>query len=277
MEERLPTQEGITPEFNKSKKTVERSAAYPAITIEDALRFVGEVYKNFRNSFAKRDDIVSLIEGAHNRHVAAASYYGLLNRQKDSYQVSDLYKTVATPINETERRKALLEVFQSPNLNKELIDKFDGDVLPKEQQLIAHLSRFHRITTDAAPLAADVFIKNAKFCGVLDEANILNFKNVLLKLSDVNFQFAEVISEEKNKTQQQETQDVIIKNQDSSTTVLETKTPTTALLPEMVNEEKVKVRLTRKKFAYLIYPLDITKTDIQILKKEIEQLELTIE
>lgn len=49
------------------------------------------------------------------------------------------------------------------------------------------------------------------------------------------------------------------------------------LLGEMVNEEKVKIRLTGKKFAYLIYPDNLTKTDIEILKKQIEQLELMIE
>jgi hypothetical protein len=50
-----------------------------------------------------------------------------------------------------------------------------------------------------------------------------------------------------------------------------------ALLAEMVNEEKIKVRLTGKKFAYLIYPDNLNKTDIEILQKEIEQLALIVE
>jgi hypothetical protein len=42
----------------------------------------------------------------------------------------------------------------------------------------------------------------------------------------------------------------------------------------MVNEEKVRIRLTGGRFAYLIHPIDLSLVDIQILRKEIEKLEL---
>ena len=44
----------------------------------------------------------------------------------------------------------------------------------------------------------------------------------------------------------------------------------------MANEEKVKIRLSGGKFAYLIHPLNLTKIDIEILKKQIEQIELIV-
>jgi hypothetical protein len=65
----------------KSKK-VERSAAYPSISIPTALDFVAEIYKNFRSVFAKRDDILNLIEGSQIRFVAAGSYYRFLIEKK---------------------------------------------------------------------------------------------------------------------------------------------------------------------------------------------------
>ncbi|RZK01353.1 MAG: hypothetical protein EOO43_24795 [Flavobacterium sp.] len=259
----------------RAKKKVDRSAAYPARSIEDSLRLVGEIYKNFRNAFARRNDIVDLIENTHPRHIAAATHYGLLNREKDSYQVTELYKTIAiNGLDEREIKLSLLKAFGAPTLNQELIEKFDGDSIPNA--LVAHLSRFHRITEDAAPLAAEVFLKNAKYCGILDDNNVLNYKRNLLRLENP----AAVSSEQplvndKVNSATDTILDAIFK-EDLVAQAKASETPT-ALLPEMINEERVKVRLTGKKFAYLIFPLDITKTDIQILKKEIEQLELTIE
>lgn len=264
MEEQVSAQ-ASAPE--QKKRTVERSAAYPASTIEQSLSFVADFYKNFRYGLIKRDHIFSIMDGIHNRDLAAACYYTFLSRQKDSYQIADLYKTVSDPVSPKERQRALLEAFFSPNLNQELIEKFDGDELPPE--LVAHLSRFHRITKEAAPIAANVFIQNAKYCGVLSESNVLNFKKAMEKINNPDFEYVEVITEEKN---EQITPPVQPHIEDKP--LMEKPKQDPLLLDEMVNEERVKIRLTGKKFAYLVYPENLNKTDITIIKKQIEQLEL---
>lgn len=48
------------------------------------------------------------------------------------------------------------------------------------------------------------------------------------------------------------------------------------LLPEMANAEKVRIRLTDGKQAFLIHPIDLTTTDIAILQKQLDQLALLI-
>lgn len=245
----------------KSKK-VDRSAAYSAITIPEALEFTAEVYKNFRSAPTKREDIINLIEGAHNRHIAASTYYLFLNREKDTYQVSDLYKTIANPLSEKEKREGLLKAFGAPKLNKELIDKFDGDEVPKE--LVYHLVRFHRITDDAAPLAAEVFLKNAKYCGVLDDKNVLNYLNA------DNTPLTETIVEEikpGDKGSVKPVNDNPIQVEQNNTV------KQTLLIPEMTNADKIKIRLTENKFAYLEYPLSISIKDINILRKQLDVLE----
>ncbi|HEX8675670.1 MAG TPA: hypothetical protein VF700_00530 [Segetibacter sp.] len=267
-------------EVETRSKKVERSAAYPSISIPTALDFVAEIYKNFRSVFAKRDDILNLIEGSQIRFIAAGSYYRFLNREKDTYQVSELYKAIVQFTSEKEKKTALLEAFQSPKLYKELIEKFDGDQLPKE--LVAHLSRFHKITFDAAPIAADIFIKNAKYCGILDDNNVLNFKKKLsvIEVSDghLNEETREIKKEEathNNTEKSLTTGEGEVKTPPLQTNDIEKKQ---ILLEEMVNEERVKIRLTGRKFAYLIYPADtITKTDVAILQKEIEKLQLMVE
>ena len=131
----------------------------------------------------KREHIIDVIEGIRNRHIAAAAYYLLLEREKDSYLVTNLYRTIANPLSEKEKREAILQAFEAPKLNRQLLDKFDGDEIPKE--LTAHLTRFFSITEDAAPIAAAVFIENAKFCGVLSDDK-LNFKLAQARLDFSN-------------------------------------------------------------------------------------------
>lgn len=248
-----------------SKRKVDRSAAYPVLTIEDSLVLVADVYKNFRNEYAKRNDILNLIEGVHPRHIAAASHYGLLDREKDSYRVSELYKNIANPIDQTERKSNLRLALYKPSLYKELIDKFEGDVIP--ETLVYHLSRFHRITEDAAPLAADVFIKNLRYCGVINENGVLRYK-------DGNYQDDSTKVIIPNSSLPNEVSGLAADVKRAEPIAEQTQQK---LLPEIINEEKSKIRLTGGRFAYLIYPFDLNKKDIIILQKEIEQLELLVE
>lgn len=254
-----------------SKK--ERSAAYPARTIEESITLVAGIYKNFRNAFSKRDDILEIVEEVtHPRDIAAATYYLLLNREKDTYQVSDLFKTINSPLSEAERIAGLLKAFEAPKLYKELIEKFDGNEVPKE--LIIHLHRFHRITEDAAPLVADVFIKNAKYCGVLNEHNILNLKTPTpkAKIEDLTDFTLDPKEEFDFTSKEKEKPTNGVRNDFTQRQIEDVKQ-----LEQMVNSEEKKIRLTGGKFAILKYPLNLSSKDIEIFKKEIELLELLVE
>jgi hypothetical protein len=259
-------------------KKVERSTSYPAITIEDAIKFVGEVYKNFRSSIAKRDDIASVIEGFNHRQLAASSYYLLLTREKDTYQVSNTYLILTNPVLEKDRKKTeiekrgeLLKCFYAPKLYKQLIEKFDGDVIP--DTLIAHLVRFHGITPDAAPTAADVFLRNAKYCDLLSDGNKLNYKLAEARIDFSEYDEDNTPYEELGQINEKKTE---LNKNDSQRVHSEKNIPTPLQIPEMLNREEIKIKLTAGKFAVLIHPSVLNSTDIQILKKQIEQLELII-
>lgn len=248
----------------------ERSAAHPAISIDEAIKVVSEIHKNFRYNYAKRNDILDLVESAQVRSLAAATYYSLLDREKDSYKVSESYKKIANPIDEKEKQIALIGAFSKPTLYQELIEKFDGAEVPKE--LIVHLSRFHRITEDAAPNAAEAFIKSAKYCGVLDINNKLVFKEAALKISSPNFDPNTILDNSEVSTTENQNKEV--KEDDSNKVVpVAIHQPPQLLLTEMVNEEKVRVRLTENKFAYIIHPLNLTLKDLSILRKQLDVIE----
>jgi hypothetical protein len=247
-----------------SKK--ERSSAYPAKTIEDSLALVRSIYKNFRSDFVKRDDILDIVEEAsHPRDIAAATYYTLLNRVKDTYQVTELYKEIDLSIKDEEKNTALLFAFKAPKFNNELIQKFNKSEVPKE--LVIHLHRFHGITQDAAPLAADIFIKNATFCHVLNDKNILDIDNPV------------ILKEEKTKEGKEENfiSNTITVEKNNNDIEKNAVVKPLVLIEEMVDAEETKIRLTGGRFCILKHPSKLSSKDIEILKKQIEMLELLVE
>lgn len=272
------TQTDNAAQEQQPKKIVERSAAYPAISIEEAIRFIESIAKNFPGSpFINRDDIAAVLKTKpHNIHrdIAAAAHYGLLKRQKDSYQVTDLYKTISNPISEAEKAKCLLEVFGFPKLYQELLTKHDGHVIPPE--LKTHLIRFHKIAEKAAQEVADTFISNARYVGAANEHNILSYKQNLLKATTGGIEYAEVIPPDNSGNLHPDNQKPPPLGGNAGE---EGKPPAhdQLFLNEMNNQEKLKIRLSEGKFAYLIYPLNLNSKDIIILNKQIELLQILLE
>lgn len=260
---------------SEKKRIVERSAAYPVIGLEEAIPFVATVYKNFPGSIAvSRDDIAAILKTkAYNIHrdIAATVHYGLLSRDKDKYRVTELFKTLANPLSEVEKKKCLLQAFFAPKLYQELITRHDGHVIPPE--LRTHLIRFHKIAEKAAPSVADGFLENAKFVGAVNEHGILGFKQALEKLDGNPPKDEQPPVGNASDSQTNYEKPPVEKPQQ------ETPPPSTPprLLEEMVNSDKIRVRLTGGKFAFIVHPLDINKTDVAILHKEIEKLQLIVD
>ena len=253
------------------KRIIERSAAYPAISLEEAVAFVAELSKNFPGSHPiKRDDAAAVLkQSAIHRPMAACVHYGLLERDKDEYRATELFRAIKNSLNDKERKQALLQAFGSPKLYSEIINKHDGHVIPPE--LRTHLIRFHKIAERAADDVADLFNKNAKYVEVLTEHNILQYKHLLSKYSDPNIQYAEVTVTPSVETKSETGTETVPLIEITQPTIQQ---PHAHLLNEINSEEKVRVPLTERKVAYIQYPANIKKADIEILRKQIELLEL---
>lgn len=268
-----------------SKRSVERSAAYPAVSIEEALAFSNELYKAFRSEYTKRDTISKVVESSSiNRTVGAAGHYGFLEREKDSYRISELYKTIFRNLSDNDTAQALLRAFYNPKLYKELVDKYDGDELPT--RLAPTLAAFHRITDSAAPFAAEVFLENARFVGVLGEDNVLNYKRRALELSDPDIKigskgedspFRSAENTYNREVPSQEKGDLFSPPAVVQQPIEEaSQTTSQKLLPEVADGERLSIKLTGGKYAYLTYPRDLNEKDFEILRLQLQALALTI-
>ncbi|HYG02958.1 MAG TPA: hypothetical protein VD927_10975 [Chryseosolibacter sp.] len=242
-------------------RKVERSRAYPGISLEEAITFSQTISKSFTASQTiNRDDIAAVLgkKGSIDRTIAASVQFGLFSKEpigdrKSGYRLSPIVKQITHYVEESERKRNIIECFKAPQLFKELIEKYDKHAVPPLKPI---LIRFHGITENAAEDAENIFRASAQYCGALDDKGLLNIE-AALKTSNV--QYAEVITEEPEPQQQ----------------------PPVLQLPaneprlnENLEGEKVKIRLPGKRYAYLIYPDDIDQTDVTVLRKEIEKLEI---
>jgi predicted transcriptional regulator len=259
----MPKQINSMKDETEVTRKVERSKAYPGIPLESAITFTQTIAKSFTASqIINRDDIAAVLgkkASTIERDIAAAVQFGLFTREKQEdkpsgYRLAPIFKKLSHPLNDEERISAIVDCFKTPKLFQELIEKYDNHAVPPLKPI---LIRFHGIAEKAADDAEEIFRLSAEYCGVLNGQSILNI-NGHQKQSSNGVQDAIVIDDKKIETPTVKQQQIL-------------------QLPQHDDgAEQVKIRLSNKKYAYLTYPDDLNATDIEILKKEIEKLELII-
>jgi hypothetical protein len=252
-------------EIKPKKKSITRSASYPGISTKDAVDFSLRISQSFtKDDIISREDIAAVLGKSVStitRSIAGAVQFGLFEKVKGGYRINSIVETIRNPISDIELKQCLLTAFGSPTLYKEIIEKFDNHAPPQEFKTI--LIRFHNISENVAEFVAESFIENAKYCGALDNNGIIRFAN---NANGEALPFVEVLDEEKENN---ETINLVPQGEN---------TPTQNIIPaELPNgEEKLRIRLSEGKEAFLVHPRNINQKDIEILKKQIETLELSV-
>ncbi len=156
----------------------QRSAAYPSYSISDSLDFSEKIYKNYGNNYrATREEIAEALNysvGSLTQKVSAAVQYGLLDmKSKEGYQVTELFVKWYRPISDEAKHEALVEAFKSPPLYNDLIQVFEGNILPPLKPLANILLQKHNISEKACDKAAEIFEFNAELVSALTGERIL--------------------------------------------------------------------------------------------------------
>lgn len=253
--------ENATPQ--RVKPTVERSASYPDTPIGETIAFVTTIAKNFTPQHViTRDDIsaVTKIKTVH-RITAAAVHYGMLERAKNGYSVSQKFRNYENPVSPEEKRNFLISFFTSPKLYADLIEKYNQHVIPTEFKSV--LVRFHKIASRAAQEVANGFVENAKYVGVLNDAGILDIGN--------SFSPSENSSENVPEENEKHKADIAPKSENIFETFIHRH-----IQEPVQTQEDFKLVLTENKYCFIKYPKKLNEKDILILKKWIELLEITI-
>ena len=147
----------------------ERSTAYPAISLKDAISYSEKLILAYprhdfdRESAAKAMGFKS-ISGASVPKIAALVHYGLLGRKGNAYKNSDLAERICNFVDEQEKKDAILEAVMRPKLFNALINDYDDRAIPSTLNSV--LIRQYKISRRVANNAVQTFKDSVEFAGI---------------------------------------------------------------------------------------------------------------
>ena len=154
---------------DENKNPRERSAAYPAISLEDAVGYSTKLQAAFSKSPFSRENAVKemghqTVTGASGMKVSSLVHYDLLNRDSNAYRNSSLALRLAHRIDDNDFQEALKIAAASPKLYRALLNEYAGRAIPTALSSI--LVRNHQIGQKIAEDVARIFIKTIEYSGL---------------------------------------------------------------------------------------------------------------
>jgi hypothetical protein len=241
------------------KKSIGRSVAYPASTINNSREFTQTIYSHFGgNSFNTRETIGKILKKSPQilkAPISACVQYGLLEMRssigyKPTPRFMDLYKQDDPDI----YREAMISCLKEPELYSTLLDLYKGDIVPALPVLANSLFKKHKIIENVSEKAASIFLQN------LEDLDLIGNDRKLLDLdlkptpNIEKLQEDEVIDDDakkepENKFEEQTRQD---------------KEPIIDINPELF---VIEVPLINSRRAKIICPMDYTTKDLKKIMK----------
>ena len=157
----------ITNAEKKIKK--DRSTAYPAIPLGDAIEYSKKLIASYpKSQFDRASAATSIgyatLSGASAPKVAALVHYGLLDRRGNAYKNSDLAERILHFSTEEEKAEAILEAVKHPKLFESLIGEYSGRAIPPTLNNI--LFRQYKISLKVADTVVKIFKDSLEFAGL---------------------------------------------------------------------------------------------------------------
>lgn len=155
--------------IGKNKRN--RSAAYPAIDIQEAQQHLSTLHRNLGAGPYDRLNAAKVlgykgVTGASASRIAALVHYGMLQRVAGGgYAETELAKKILNHLDDAELAECLIVAFLSPALFASLYKDFKDKALPQKLDVI--LVRNYRITEQAARDVARIFRQSAERVGLL--------------------------------------------------------------------------------------------------------------
>lgn len=152
---------------NKTQRN--RSKRYPSISLEYAIKVIGDARKFGRNVTSANlgGTGMSSKSGAYIRKKASLGYYGLLSGTGDSLQITDLADKILFAVNNEEKINSLKQSFLSPDLFSNLYQKIEKDTPINLEMLGNVLIRDYGIQPSAKKALLQNFVGSGIYAEVL--------------------------------------------------------------------------------------------------------------
>jgi len=236
-------------ENKKSKKTREKSSQYPPYDLNACMEFVRIVDKLGGKQQVAEGSLLSALgltssnTKSYTGKLSSCRQFGLLYFKTGFLSITERARLILYPTEEqrdAQIKKLIIEAFRSPALYQKLVKRFDGKSLPNTLANI--LMNEYKIAKAVMNSAVKVFISSAKFAGVLGDNNVLQVGQTYEAVA------GEVPSAEPE--------------------IPETEQG----MPTMGQVHSLKLVLSSGKSAQITVPSDVTKTDVEKLKKMLDLL-----
>lgn len=239
-----------------------RSPRAPGVTLNEALERAFQIYEAERLHPAPTDVVAQALgyknanNGAALALIASLRYLGLLSRPKDGFlAVTKELEAYKFAPDETMKRSLLIGFLRRPQLYTELLERYSSG-LPSDANL-----KFELIQRGFAPNTAEivltVFRKSVEFAGYFDGASNSTSEDILIE-GDGEILNPQVESVERQKVEASATENIFGQQVQAPS--------------ESVNINKIPVRLSGGRRAWLHIPMPFYEADKSRLKAQIDLL-----
>lgn len=153
---------------------------YPCYGIRKSL----EVAQHVKNQGGARSEVAKsslarslglAVGPAFSQMIGAAKAFGMIAGFK-SYKLTEEGKRYFHPVNDDDKRVALLAFFQSPLAFRALIEKFDGRKLPQTSMMGNMLLQDGAVPASWSNRVASIFVSSANELDLIDQSGILRYR-----------------------------------------------------------------------------------------------------
>lgn len=155
------------------KRSREKSALYPAITIEECYKFIGQI-ASLGGKSVSYSSVLSLLglssptTKSFLSKISASKQYGFITTGSSTIQLTDLARHILYPSNgESESKQLLIKALGNPPLYAKLIERYKDKAVPSKSLLSNILLNEYRIIMQVKDNAAECFIESVSYLGLL--------------------------------------------------------------------------------------------------------------
>lgn len=148
------------------------STSFPKMTLEQAVTVPEALQRNGGNPMSAIDMSTALGISPGSSKIrtitAASSAYGLTGGSyKTVFSMKPLGQAISSPTEEGERERSLVTALMQVSLFKDIYELYKGKKKPERQYLVNTLVREFKVDTKSAESAADIFLENLRFVGLI--------------------------------------------------------------------------------------------------------------
>ena len=244
----------------EKEKKISQSRGYPGASLEECVGFIKLINEKLGiGMLLERDQIAEAIGysasgGAGQTKVAALVHFGFLGKESGKYNTTESVSKIIHPCSNNELQDEIKNAFLRPKLYGEIIEAYkDSGRIPQHIANILH-RQFH-VSSFACETAAKYFMESGRFAGVIDEEGKFKLYDFEGNSVDGN----EEIGTKKNNEEAEN---------DSS---LSSSVPS-----PKINRQQFTFKVSSGT-VILDVPDVLSSKDMQLLKKQLEVLELQVE